>query len=207
MRKTDYNLTYLYIGIIIVGILAVAIFFTPQVAFGSNPRIVHRFNSLGLLNLTGINLNNVDEGRITIGGCDSLTSMTIQPIPATIMLDKFNLASIIFSNRCIVNDIQQQLQPMTVSVDLQKSMFSYPNLTMQKGTQNAEFKEFEVIEKVQCLVDKDCASVRRLDLGSCNIQNKCVYSDIIRENREQQKLNLFEKIILALRKLFNLKAI
>ena len=101
-KKNRTGLKVLIIVLIIAIAIATVILTTPQTAFGSNPRIVYQFNTLGMLNLTGINLDNVDEGKITLKGCETNTMQTpIQPIPASVKIHKTEIASHLASvGRC-----------------------------------------------------------------------------------------------------------
>ena len=206
IRKKVRKKPILLIGIILFIILLFTLIgslFTLNAAFGSSPKLIHIFNQLGLMNLTRIDLNNVDIGILTVTGCESMNlALPQQPIQARFFIDKTLISEFGFSNRCIENNRQIPLITITTEVSLQKSYFispNIPNLTIESGTQFVEFNKFEIIERVECLVDTDCTSISRLDLGYCNIKHQCEYTET-RPPRPPQ--NFFERIILFLKSIF-----
>src|SRR3990167_3286826 len=212
MPKQKSKTIWIIIGIFLFLLIGIGIItFTQQQAFSSAPRLVYQYDKLGILNTTGINLDNVDVGKLTVIGCETVPLSSSgdlsKIISAKLYIGDKKLSEFTFPNRCIVNDKQQEKTAQIIEISLQKSYFTNPNMTIIQGSQSVDLINFQLIERVECMVDKDCASVRRLDIGQCNEFHLCLYSDIVRDQRENSKLTLWERIIIILRRLFNLKAI
>lgn len=190
---------------IVLMFLGIAFFlFQSQTAFGSNPMLLWQYDKLGAINTSGINLDNVDSGKLTVKGCESTSVQnSINSEDATFFIGTTEVGKFNFPNRCIENDMTLPKNTLVKALSLQKSYFDNPILKITNGTQEVDFINLQLLENVECIKDTDCASILRLNLGMCMQNHECTYDEDVIDTRNN--LSWWEKIILFLRNLLNLK--